>query len=57
MVVEGAKEGAPVKVILVTGFLGSGKTTFVGEILRSRPEWVVVVNDLAEYNVEEEKLT
>lgn len=52
MVVEGAKEGAPVKVILVTGFLGSGKTTFVGEILGSRPEWVAVVNDLAEYNVD-----
>ncbi len=47
-----------VPVILVTGFLGSGKTTFLHHLARAYPEWhlVFLVNEYADTSVDGETL-
>jgi len=48
-----------IPVILVTGFLGSGKTTFLRRLAESHPDWhmVFLVNEFAEFNVDGETLS
>jgi len=52
------KAPAKVPVSILTGFLGAGKTTLVGHILRNRENMKVgvVVNDIAEANIDSEVL-
>ncbi len=47
-----------IPVILVTGFLGSGKTTFLRRLAASHPQWrlVFVVNEFAEANIDGDSL-
>jgi len=44
---EGAR-GERIPLTLITGFLGSGKTTLVNRLLRERPGMAVLVNDFGE---------
>lgn len=47
-----------VPVVVVTGFLGSGKTTLVNQILRSRDRrWAVLVNELGALDIDSQLLT
>jgi G3E family GTPase len=39
-------------VVVVTGFLGSGKTTLVNQLLRREPESLVIVNEFGEVPVD-----
>ena len=39
-------------VVVVTGFLGSGKTTLVNELLKKLPDTLVVVNEFGEVPVD-----
>jgi G3E family GTPase len=39
-------------VVVVTGFLGSGKTTFVNQLLKREPESLVIVNEFGEVPVD-----
>jgi G3E family GTPase len=39
-------------VVVVTGFLGSGKTTLVNELLKKQPETLVIVNEFGEVPVD-----
>lgn len=47
-------ENRPVPVLLLTGYLGSGKTTLVNRILANRRgiKFAVIVNDLGEVNID-----
>lgn len=47
-----------IPVILVTGFLGSGKTTFLKRLAENHPEWrlVFLVNEFAQSNIDGESL-
>jgi G3E family GTPase len=49
-------DGGPIPVTLVTGFLGSGKTTLVNHILRNRSgvRAAVLVNELGEIGIDDE---
>ena len=43
-----------IPVLLLTGYLGSGKTTVVNKILNNRKgiKFAVIVNDIGEVNIE-----
>ena len=45
-------------VLLLTGYLGSGKTTVVNKILNNRKgiKFAVIVNDIGEVNIDAERL-
>jgi G3E family GTPase len=47
-----------IPVILVTGFLGSGKTTFLRRLAETHPDWYMVflVNEFAEFSVDGDTL-
>ena len=47
-------EKKDVPVLLLTGYLGSGKTTLVNHILTNRKgiRFAVIVNDLGEVNID-----
>lgn len=51
-------ESNRIPTILVTGFLGSGKTTFLKRLAESHPEWrlVFLVNEFAESSVDGDTL-
>ncbi|MFV0431665.1 MAG: GTP-binding protein [Alphaproteobacteria bacterium] len=42
------------EIILVTGFLGSGKTYFIQQILSQKPQqrWGLIVNDFGKHNID-----
>jgi G3E family GTPase len=48
-----------IPIILVTGFLGSGKTTFLRRLAETHPDWhmVFLVNEFAELSVDGDTLT
>lgn len=48
------EDGAPVKIVLLTGYLGAGKTTLVNHILSNDQgiRAAVIVNDIGEVNVD-----
>ena len=46
--------GSTIPVLLLTGYLGSGKTTLVNRILSNRKgiRFAVIVNDIGEVNID-----
>ena len=45
-----------IPILLLTGYLGSGKTTLVNNILKNRKgiKFAVIVNDIGEVNIDAE---
>ncbi len=45
------------KVLIVSGFLGSGKTTFINNLMQARPdEYIVLENEYADVNIDADLL-
>jgi len=57
-VMNQSTDSTRIPTILVTGFLGSGKTTFLKRLAENHPEWrlVFLVNEFAETSVDGETL-